>query len=75
LKFENPSYEEQLRQFVRKYPRVDGLDALNSFYSGKFSERIITVNIFLEVFVHEFLYEKFLSEGKSSSEASELLDK
>lgn len=50
-------------------------DALNSFYSGKFSEAIIFINISLEVFVEEFLTEKYRADGNDENTANEKVDK
>lgn len=51
------------------------LDSLSNFHVGKFSEAVILVNISLEVFVVEFMTEKYISEGKNQTEANELVDK
>jgi hypothetical protein len=51
------------------------LDSLNYFDSGKFSEAIITINISLEVFVEEFLTDRYMAEGKHAKAANQLVDK
>ena len=51
------------------------LDSLSNFHVGKFSEAIILVNISLEVFVEEFMTEKYISEGKNQIEANKSVDK
>lgn len=51
------------------------LDSLYNFHIGKFSEGIILVNISLEIFVEEFMTEKYLSEGNNKDKANELVNK
>ena len=51
------------------------LDSLNYFHSGKFSEAIITINISLEVFVEEFLTDRYIAEGNDEKIANKLVDK
>jgi hypothetical protein len=50
-------------------------DALNNFFSGKFSEAIIIINISLEVFVEEFLTKKYKAQGNDESTTNKLVDK
>lgn len=51
------------------------LDSLSNFHIGRFSEAVILVNIALEVFVEEFMTEKYLSEGHNQNEADELVER
>jgi hypothetical protein len=50
-------------------------DALNNFFSGKFSEAVIIINISLEVFVEEFSTERYKAEGNDENTANEMVDK
>jgi hypothetical protein len=51
------------------------LDSLNYFHTGKFSEAIITINISLEVFVEEFLTDRYIAQGNDEKMANKLTGK
>lgn len=50
------------------------LDSLNEYFLGKFAEAIIIINIALEVFVEEFLTEKYISEGNDNKLVEKKVD-
>ena len=49
-------------------------DALNNFFSGKFSEAVISINVSLEVFVEEFSTERYKAEGIDENVANRMVD-
>lgn len=46
------------------------LDSINYFSTGRFNEAVIMINIALEVFVQEYLFQKMISNGIESDEAN-----
>jgi hypothetical protein len=51
------------------------LDGLSLYSSGRFNEAVINANISLEVFLDEYLSEKYKAAGKSDEEIEQLLAK
>jgi hypothetical protein len=77
--YEQANKKELINKILQKsykLPLSENLlfDSLNKFHSGNFSEAIIMINISLEVFVEEFLTERFIAEGKSETSANQLVD-